>query len=379
MDNKEIKSENIESTNNENVSTNSNNQLNADFSQIFNMESEETPINEADLPKEKNLLNESMPKLNVPTIPDENKEQIIEKKKSDFNGEEKILYEIQPEKESSPVIPFLFFICLIAFIFALPYISDKVVYNDNPNKTPQQPTNPIVQEEFYYFNKSSVRAQKGTLEFTNFVKSHVNGEYNVTFTLTNVGEKIYQFDKKYYLVMYEEDKIVYRALIHSFNAIGAMAAQEVNLIINQRAYERANKFKIEEILSANYPEIKLDKTAGEYKVLDCNYKNNEVKYYFLENKLAKIKETYHETSQNNPNFSSNKSLYRTISTNYKQVEELNSVFVETDDYFTMINEFELKSISDAKLSQLKVYRFFKYNEAPKVVSFELEAQGYTCS
>lgn len=379
MDNKEIKSENIESTNNENVSTNSNNQLNADFSQIFNMESEETPINEADLPKEKNLLNESMPKLNVPTIPDENKEQIIEKKKSDFNGEEKILYEIQPEKESSPVIPILFFICLIAFIFALPYISDKVVYNDNPNKTPQQPTNPIVQEEFYYFNKSSVRAQKGTLEFTNFVKSHVNGEYNVTFTLTNVGEKIYQFDKKYYLVMYEEDKIVYRALIHSFNAIGAMAAQEVNLIINQRAYERANKFKIEEILSANYPEIKLDKTDGEYKVLDCNYKNNEVKYYFLENKLAKIKETYHETSQNNPNFSSNKSLYRTISTNYKQVEELNSVFVETDDYFTMINEFELKSISDAKLSQLKVYRFFKYNEAPKVVSFELEAQGYTCS
>lgn len=379
MDNKEIKSENIESTNNENVSTNSNNQLNADFSQIFNMESEETPINEADLPKEKNLLNESMPKLNVPTIPDENKEQIIEKKKSDFNGEEKILYEIQPEKESSPVIPILFFICLIAFIFALPYISDKVVYNDNPNKIPPQPTNPIVQEEFYYFNKSSVRAQKGTLEFTNFVKSHVNGQYNVTFTLTNVGEKIYQFDKKYYLVMYEEDKIVYRALIHSFNAIGAMAAQEVNLIINQRAYERANKFKIEEILSANYPEIKLDKTDGEYKVLDCNYKNNEVKYYFLENKLAKIKETYHETSQNNPNFSSNKSLYRTISTNYKQVEELNSVFVETDDYFTMINEFELKSISDAKLSQLKVYRFFKYNEAPKVVSFELEAQGYTCS
>ena len=44
----------------------------------------------------------------------------------------------------------------------------------------------------------------------------------------------------------------------------------------------------------------------------------------------------------------------------------------------MINEMELKDISNVTMAQLRTYRFFKYKESIKTVSFELEAQGYTC-
>ena len=44
----------------------------------------------------------------------------------------------------------------------------------------------------------------------------------------------------------------------------------------------------------------------------------------------------------------------------------------------MINEVNLKNISDVTMTQLRTYRFFKFKENIKTVSFEMEAQGYNC-
>ena len=44
----------------------------------------------------------------------------------------------------------------------------------------------------------------------------------------------------------------------------------------------------------------------------------------------------------------------------------------------MVTDFDLRNVQDKDLSDLETYRFFKYNETKNVISFELEAQGYTC-
>lgn len=362
----------------------------ADFSTIFHVSSEETPTQEtksnesatSNKKTNQNVINNSNTNNQNNTNNTESTKQVTTNsqfKKQVFNSEERLLYEIKPDKEGNPIVVILFFIFLFGSIIALPYVSKKIDFNvgNTPNQT--QPPISETEEEFYYFNKSSVRAKIGGLEFTNFVKSKKEKEYFLTFNITNTNDRAYQYDKKYYVVFYDGEAIAYRALVHSYDAIGSNAAQEITIPITERGYSKADRFKIEEIPSSRYPDTKLIEKDGDYEILTCRYNSDEIKYYFIENKLAKLKETYTETLESNKDYEKNKTTYEKLSQSYKTINNFNSNFIVTNDYFTMINEFIYKDIADATLSNLKTYKFFRYNEDKNVVSFELEAQGYTCN
>lgn len=374
MDKKEINNTNVDETKKV-QSTNKDSEYQADFSSIFSVESEEK------VPVKDNKAKLEAPEMELPKENPIKKtpEEKAQNRKSTFNNDERILYEILPEKEGNPIVPVIVFSLLIIFILILPIISKNIIYNTHLWTEEEPIVETPAEEVFYHFNKSTVRATIGDLEFTNFVKSYVDDVYRVSFIINNVGERTFQFDKKYYIVMYEENKIIYRALIHSYEAIGSMAAQDIDLIISEYAYKNAEKFKIEEIKEAVYPSVKLNKFEGEYGILECNYKNDNIKYYFLNGKLAKISETYKEETANNSSYETNKAYYKALSNRYKAVNGLNSTFIETNTDFTMLNSFELKNITDYDISRLQTYKFFKYNETKEIVSFELEAQGYLCS
>ena len=257
----------------------------ADFSTIFNVASEEKKEEKKEVPQ---LKKEEVDTSSSP-LPEDNKNLNREKNKSAFNGEEKVLYEIKPEKESSPIVPILFFAVLIALIIALPSISKKITFNfaQDPTTTIQAQQNE--QTDIFYFNKSSVRAKIGGLEFTNFLKSAINGEYRVTFNITNTEHKPYRFTEKYYIIFFDkQERIVYRGLIHSYSAIGALAATSVTINVTKAAYDLSDHFRIEKIDPATYPAVKLQRTEGEYEVMSCTYGYNTIEYYFKEGGLAKI-------------------------------------------------------------------------------------------
>ncbi len=343
----------------------------ADFSSMFGVASEE----KVEVPKEQEMPSEKE------EVPIEEPEKPVEKKPSEFNGQEKVLFEIQPEKESSPVVPALFFTLLIAVIFLLPYISKHIDFSlIKPAEVAGGETGEAT-DEYYYFNKSSVRAKLGNLEFTNFVKSHIDGEYRISFNITNTAMKTYQFNQNYFVVLYDKnERVVFRSLIYSNEAIGAMAAQSVTLNLTQSAYNKSEKFKIEQIPKSTYPKVKLLEKEGEYEVLTCNYINNTIKYYFKDNSLEKIHDEYKEkNTEDNKKYQENLVKYRNLSNQFKKISNFNSVFIESSSDFQMINDFELKKIPDAQIKSLRTYRFFSYNETKDVISFELEAQAYTCS
>lgn len=343
----------------------------ADFSKIFNVASEE----KVEIPKAK----ENEPQVIGELSTEETPKPKVEKKPSQFNGEEKVLYEIKPEKESSPVVPAIFFTILIAAIFLLPYVSKQLDFTFIPTADNQQVAAEET-EEFYYFNKSSVRAKIGDLEFTNFVKSNINGEYRVSFTITNTALRTYRFNKKYYVVLYDEkENVLFHSLIYSYEAIGAMGAQSITLNITENAFKKSDRFKIEEIPTSTYPEVTLIEKEGEYEVMKCTYINNTIKYYFKDDKLVKIHDEYKESKDSSSNYTANKTKYKNLSDQYKTVPNFSSIFIETDVDFQMINEIELSKITEAQLTELSTYRFFKYSESKDIISFELESQAYTCS
>lgn len=352
MENKELNNENIQ--NNNPVQPEQ-----ANFSQIFNVESEE-----------------QQPQ----TVTEQVEEQAPRKHISAaFNGNEEVLYTIEEEKEGNPLVPILLIVALIALIFLLPYISEKIVFKgvQNPN---QQTTKPGEEQEevVYEFNKSSVRAKIGTLEFTNFVKSKEYGEYLLSFTVNNVGEKSYDFSKKYYIEMLDGEKTIYYALIHSYDGLGALSATTLSVKLTKSAYDNAKQFKLKEYPAAGYPNVRTTNIEGDYDVLTCEYNNSSIKYYFQDGELHKIYDEHNEAKANNELYEEHKTLYNNYSTKYKEVDNISSIFIETDTYFRMINELELKNISPVIMANLRTYRFFKYKESIKTVSFELEAQGYHC-
>jgi hypothetical protein len=352
MDNKELNNESIQ--NNNSVQPQQ-----ANFSQIFNVESEEQQPQTTVVQEE-----QPQPRRHIAAA---------------FNGNEEVLYTVEEEKEGSAIVPILLIGALIALIFFLPYISKKIEFSGikNPNQTVNQEEQ-SEEEIIYEFNKSSVRARIGTLEFTNFVKSKEYGEYLLSFTINNVGEKSYDFSKKYYIEMLDGQKTIYYALIHSYDGLGALSATTLSIKLSKSAYDNAKQFKIKEYPTAAYPNVRTTNVEGDYDILTCVYNNNTIKYSFLDGELHEIYDEHNESKEGNVLYDQHKTLYQNYSNKYKTIENISSIFIETETDFRMINEVELKNISPATMASLRTYRFFKYKESIKTVSFELEAQGYTC-
>jgi hypothetical protein len=348
---------------------------------MFGVASEEKPepakANSADIPIKLKPVEET-----INREPEITPEQKKANHQQQFNAEEKMLYEIQPEKQGNPIVVIIFFFLLVGFMLALPKISKNETIlgflnnNSNNNKVKEEEKEP----EFYNLNTAATRAKIGTLELTNFVTSNnVDGEYTLSFTVQNMGDRLYQYDKKYYIVLYDEDLIVYRALLHSYEGVATKAAQELTLVINERAYKSANRFKLEEIVTSEYPEVKIQNTQGNYGVLTCKHNHTTIEYYFFDNKLAKIKEVYREDFEESTAYETHKEQQKRLHTKYEAVPNFDSNFVETSSYFTLVNEFSLSDVPDNALANLKTYRFFKYNTSKDIVNFEIEAQGYYCS
>ena len=349
----------------------------ADFSSIFHVESEELPTEKKVEPP---VANQNLvPEVKVEENTKPQEETSAPKFNKDlFNQEEKVLYEIKPEKEGNPLVVVFLFICLVAFIILLPSIVKVANYRFSQviNKPSEEPE----EDEIYELGSTSVRVTKDNLELYNFITSKENDEYYLNFTLTNKSSQPYMYDKKYYITLYDNQAIIGYALIHSYDVVAAYGASEVKVVITEGAYRKADHFKIEEIVPSRYPNETTTETEGEYKVLTCTHLHDEIKYYFdnSNNSLIKIKETFKETQANSKTYINDKDKYRALSEKYKQIDNFTSTFVETNTDFTMLNEIELKDIPDKTMSDLKVYRYFKYSENINTISFEIEAQGYTC-
>lgn len=297
-----------------------------------------------------------------------------------FNSEDKILISLEEEKESNPLIPLFFFIILLVFIPLLPVVSG--IFNKLNTFKPfeEKPPAQVVEQEEkrHKFKDSQNKVKLESLDLTNFVKSYNNQDYEIHFTVINNGEEAFDFTKKYYMILYDEEQIVYRALIHSFTPLAAKSAQEMSLIINRKAYDNADSFTLEEINETQYPDINITATSGDYKLLTCKYRFNTMEYFFENDTLMKIKETYQEEKEQSLNFDSNKLQFYNLSSQYRKITGIESTFIETATDFTMINELDLKNIQDKSLSELKVYRYFKFREKDKNIAFEMQTLGYTC-
>lgn len=301
-----------------------------------------------------------------------------------FNNKEKVLFEIEPEKESNPLGTLIIFAVLIVGLLFLP-LADKLINRNKTNiYTPiHNQAGEIINnnglDNMFYFDTEQVSAGIGGLELKNFVTEETTTGYKINFTVINSNEEAFLFNKKYYMDFYEGETLLYHALIHSYKPIAAKAATEMSLEISEKAYVRADSIKLVETKPELYPAYEFDTKEGEFETLTCIYGKSVTTYYFKDNMLKKIRETYNNKEYTSEGYQKDKSQKQSEIKRYQGVAGMNANFVETDTEFTAQLDFSLADVQASTLSTLQVYRFFKYHEQARVVAYEMPAMGYTCS
>ena len=366
---------------------------------------EETVVEQPSVPATNPTFNESIELPDI-AVPEEEKhiptlEELEVQKKAEekalraqkkenhertFNRNEEIIYTEKEEKEGNPLFVLVVFGFIAVFVLLLPIINTTLrktfglEYKFFENQWSSTPTAPIQEEEsnIHSFKDSSTRVRIGSLALTNFVTTQVDGEYEIDFTIINEGDESYIYDKKYYVVLYDNENIIYRALIHSYNPLAAKAADEISLPITNNVYKRANGFELVEISETQYPKIEYVNQADNYDLLTCTRNFDTMEYYFEDDMLIKIKEKYFEEQSESTKYNDHLLEYKSNTLKYNQVNGFEATFIETTEDFTMISIGNLNQIQDITMSDLKVYKYFKYRTNSSVVAFEMTAMGYIC-
>ena len=173
--------------------------------------------------------------------------------------------------------------------------------------------------------------------------------------------------------------MIYRALIYSFESLGAHASKEFKLNIPNTIAEKAKSFNLKEIETAKYSDVTLNVKEGDYYTYTCTYQNNKLKYYFKDGYLEKIYETTEENSLSSLSFYEKRNEARDIANQYNALGFDSHIDESFDpDSYTLVNNMELLN-QDYNLSKIKQYKYFKYGTPSKVVAFEMQALAYTCS
>ena len=300
-----------------------------------------------------------------------------------FNSKEKVLFEVEPEKESNPVGTAIIFAILIFGLFMLPF-AEKLF--NKPNQNPDIGEIADTGEEIiddglddvFMFNTEQVSAGIGGLEFKNFVTSETETGYKIHFTIINNNDASYSYKKKYYMDFYEGENLLYHALIHSYKVLAAKGSAELSLEISKKAYDRADSIKLVETKTTLYPKYEFNTKEGDYELLTCRYDKTEIVYYFKSGLLEKIRETYNNKDYQSASYAASKNEQQSQINRFKEVQGINANFVETNTEFTAQIDFELSNVQDSALTNLKVYRFFKYHEKGNIIAYEMPAMGYTC-
>lgn len=306
-----------------------------------------------------------------------------------FNGEEKIIYQIKPEKDANPIGVIIFFAIIIGFAINLPTISkylNKYITPSTPTaKTPTTDDNKkddsqdeSKEDKFYSFNLGYGSATIGNLSIKNPVMSQKNDHYELNFTLINDSDENYAFNKKYFIEFYDNETFISDSLIQSFDILPAKQSREFYVVISEKAYKKANQFKLIEKSQDDYPEKEITDTEGDYNLLKCTLDNDKITYYFKDNLLAKVENNYSIKKSNN-NYQSLLEQDRKYAETLNNIDGVESTLVENNEGYSMTNVFVLNPTQIKEISDLKQYKLFRYNEKSKIVSYEITSLGYTCS
>ena len=293
--------------------------------------------------------------------------------------------------ESRKKTSFGIFVILTLFVLViifLPQISEMVDEYLNPtpenpitpnDPTPDEPDEPEdpdgnVDETFYPYTAGlSIEREEITVSGINIDAVNNTISYNIENT-TNSYQDIETLN--YYIEIYNTDRtLLERVKLASPGVLAGGGSLEYTKLISNISATTVGYLVLVQKTVDDYPEVLLT-ADGEGKAnLVCSNTHERVTYTFENNALKQITsiteylvtDIDYETIYNN---------YQTLSNTYNSTNGI------TSSFFTNANGFNITTIVNLEEAS-RIYIFnadsFKLDTEPKVVSFEMEAQGFSCN
>jgi len=316
-----------------------------------------------------------------------NKGDIMAKKKNERVVIEDI--ELKPQvigytyKKKSNIgrVIFLF----IVFILVVFYINDISVFinnllgkktastinNNKKNKDKFDKNDKDDKDKEVVYNIYSTDLQ---ITEENFTLNNFNLINNVLSfdILNNTENNIDLKDKKYYIEIYSQEKTLLERHKINIKAIASNAKISYELNIKNNFYYIV---LIEKGVN-DYPNVVLTKDDLGNSILTCIKERETIVYTFINDSLNKIEDTIEDNDTTRSDYYTSYTMYQNKATNYNNIEGVSATFNSTLNGYRVVFALDLQKVN---LNELEEIYYYGYKELPKVVKFEMEANGFSCN
>ncbi len=275
--------------------------------------------------------------------------------------------------EKGPFVVLGFFLFLLIAAFFMPNIvnfinkKDKVIV-DSDNSSNVTPGQDGASENlvFYDLNDNLTITLDSVLKIDKFkIKDNT-----INFRITNNGEVRYYFNRyNYFLELYNENNTLLERVILKKEGIARDNYKDYTYEIKAETASAVKKIVFTNIPIDGYPYVE---TVN--NVLTCTKNYQTITYSFVEEKLTNIDDLVN-VPNTDTKYQDNLNLYRSQVSQNQNIAGVNATLNELATGFIVSTSLNLKNVDITKLTS---DNYYAVDTLAKVVSFEMNARGYTC-
>ena len=286
-------------------------------------------------------------------------------------------------RKRSSVGAIILIIIFVAFVWFLPQISEYINAYLNPTTvTPATPKNPTTPKNPEEVEKPELVPYSDSIKLTNSdltVDQIVISSEDLTikYAITNNGTNTDIESLNYYLELYnKEQTFIERIKLATLLTMPTGAFRNVVKTIKEESANSIGYLMLVKKNYVEYPEVSLQNAIDGTGTMVCTRGETEkVTYKFNDNKLVEV---VSEVSQVNTidNYDSLYQEQANLSNTYNNKEGITSTIFSYDTGYHVTTTVNL---NDADRTIIYNADTFKLNTEPKVVHFEMSAQGFSCN
>jgi len=291
----------------------------------------------------------------------------------------------ESRKKSSLGTFFVLTIFVLVIIF-LPQISDFIKNYlhkestpsiiDNNNSTPNNIIDNNTEnndDDYFYEYIENLQIINDDITVDNFNIDLTN--LLITYRVTNNKASIDIETLNYYLEIYNQEKtLLERIKLASTSSLSNNESITITHHISSDAALNIGYLALIKKTILDYPEVNLNIDADGQSTLTCVYNNEVVSYQFTDYKLTSLtSEINHTTSEEDylTELFNNQNLV----SSYNSHTGITSLISESANGYNITTNVNLSEVARTYIFNADT---FKLNTEPKVVKFEMEAQGFKC-
>lgn len=273
----------------------------------------------------------------------------------------------------------------VMFIVFLPEISNMVDEYLHPKATTPVKPKPVTpvpipdpdgEEEPDLLSKfeTSLKIENEDIIVDNFVLDEVNK--TLSFKVTNNGDEAVRFEElNYYLELYtSEETLMERVKITGEASIGSGLSISLTKKLKDTTADTLGLVGLVSKTINDYNNVTLNTNEDGSAAMVCTSANEKVTYKFMNQSLKEVtSEVSYMVTQ--PDYLTNYESNKKLSDTYNSKTGIVSTWFEYSEGYNITTNINL-----SEASRLYVFNADSFNEGvePKVVKFEMEAQGFSC-